>query len=160
MAQLPNVFKPSEAKSMTIPKCWVIASVVKSQVKDTNAKDGKYLSLSFKVQSGRYKGRMLFTNLNLVNKNETTVQIAEAHLKKMCEAVGIEEMEDSVDLHGKPMGVKVDIEDATSNWPEKNVLKDFKDAEDVEVDEDDEEGESDDNPFSGFGQNEETEEAS
>ena len=150
MAQLPGVFTPSDVDSSnTIPNDWYIAQIVKSEMKATKDKKGQYLALSFKVMEGKYKGRMLFTNLNLVNKNDTTVRIAESDLKAMCEACGIDKLEDSVDLHGIPMGVKAVIVEASNNWPAKNELKGFKDATEVDVEEDDDTGDAE-NPFAGF----------
>lgn len=155
MAQLPKVFKPSEDHSMTIPTDWYISKIVKSEMKKTKAKDGQYLSLGFKITRGQRTGSMLWTNLNLINKNDTAVRIAEAHLEKICAAVGYEDdLEDTEVLHGIEIGIKVTIKPATAQFPEGNEIKDFKDASLVDVEDDDES----DSPFDGFGDDSEGEE--
>lgn len=150
MAEMPKVFKPSEDHSMTIPADWYIAKIVKSENKQTRAKDGRYLSLGFKITAGPRTGSMLWTNLNLINKNDTAVRIAEAHLSKICAAIGYEDdLDDSDDLHGIDLGIKVVIKAATAQFPEGNEIKDFKSADEVEVEEVEE---GSDSPFDGFGE--------
>ena len=132
MALLPEVFVPEDAEDNpfgTLPAGWYEAAITKSEMKATNDGTGKYLSLTFKVTEGDKVGRMLFANLNLVNKSDVAVKIARSDLKKICAACGIQgDLEDSVDLHNIPMKVLVSVKPANANWPEKNELKDFKDA--------------------------------
>lgn len=129
MALLPGVFVPDEAEDnpfAALPEGWYACEIIKSEMKQTNAKDGSYLALNFKVLDGDYKGRFLFANLNLVNKSDVAVRIARSDLKHICKAVGHEdELEDSADLHNIAMDVFVSVKPATAQWPEKNELKKF-----------------------------------
>lgn len=129
MALLPDVFKPDEADDdpfAPIEAGWYEAQITKSELKDTNDKTGKYLSLCFKVLEGEHQNRMIFTNLNIVNKSDVAVKIARSDLKKICTACDItDELEDSADLHNIPMGIKVSIKEATAQWPAKNEIKDY-----------------------------------
>ena len=130
MAMLPNVFVSSNVETEDndlLPEGWYTAQIVKSEVKDTST-GGKYLSLHFKIVEGDHAKRMVFANLNIVNANPTTVKIANQHLKKISEALGIEEFEDTADLHGQDLQVKVKTQAATSNYPAKSDVKDFKAA--------------------------------
>lgn len=130
MALLPNVFVPEEAEEnpfAPIPAGWYLGEIIKSELKDTNKKDGKYLALTFKILEGDHEGRLIFTNLNIVNKSEVAVKIARSDLKAICGAVSFEgELEDTVDLHNIPMMVKVSLKPETAQWPAKNELKNFK----------------------------------
>lgn len=130
MALLPNVFVPDEAESMefeVLPADWYPAEIVKSELKDTKNKDGKYIALKFRILEGAYEGRFVFTNLNIVNKNETAVRIANSDLKAICEAVGFEgELEDTVDLHNIEMEIKLTVKPETSEWPAKNEIKSYR----------------------------------
>ncbi len=149
MAELPSVFKPSEEHSMTLPASWYPAKLVKSEMKATRAKDGHYLSLGFKVTQGPRGGSLVWTNLNLINKNDTAVRIAESDLAKICEACGVEDdVTDTEVLHGIEIAIKVAIKPATAQFPEGNEIKDYKTFEDVDFDDlEDAEG----SPFEGFG---------
>lgn len=136
MALLPNIFTPSEAETSSfdpIPSGWYEAEMTKSELKTTKAKDGKYLSLTFKVLDGEHTGRLVFANLNIVNKNELAVKIANGDLKAICKAVGRdedEELEDSVDLHDIAIAIKVSEVAETAQWPAKNEIKGYKSLED------------------------------
>lgn len=140
MALLPNVFVPEEAEDMEFKPLkggWYLAEIVKSAIKDTNAKDGKYISLQFKIiedaNDENSEGRFVFTNLNIVNKNETAVRLAYSDLKKICTACGISgELEDTVDLHNIPMRIKLTLKPETADWPAKNEIKDYKPEHDEE----------------------------
>lgn len=134
MALLPSVFVPEEAEDMqfTVLKSgWYPAELVKSTLKDTRNKDGKYLEFQFKIiedaNDEKSEGRFVFANLNIVNKNETAVKIAHSDLKAICEAVGFEgDLEDTVDLHNIPLLINVKLKPETPDWPAKNEIKGYK----------------------------------
>lgn len=130
MALLPDVFVPDEADEnpfAPIPDDWYEAEIFKSELKDTKDKTGKYISLGFKVLEGEHEGRFIYTNLNIVNKNDTAVKIARSDLKKICAACEIDgELEDTEDLHNIPMKIKVSVKPETPQWPAKNEIKDFR----------------------------------
>lgn len=143
MAQLPDVFKPDEVEDTgfdTIPSGKYLGEIIKTEMKDTKAGTGKYLSLHFKITDGKYAKRLVFDNLNLVNPNETAVAIARSTLKQICEAAGLDEVEDSQDLHNIPMCIQLGIQAETAQYPEKNIIKKY-------LPEDKYEGEDDDSPF-------------
>jgi hypothetical protein len=139
MAILPNVFIPEETDEnpfAPIDERWYPAEITKSEVKSTKDKQGKYIAFSFKVDEDDQDaaGRMVYTNLNIINKNETAVKIAQADLKAICVAVGHEgELEDTEDLHGITMCIKVSIKAETSQWPAKNEIKAFKNIDELEA---------------------------
>ena len=121
----------AEAPRGIIPPQWVVACIVESKWTDTKAGDGKYLALTFQVDSDRHPeigNRRLWENLNLINKNETAVQIAERDLKRICDATSVSEVTDTEQLHGIPMAIKIAVEAAKGDWPEKNCISDY-DAE-------------------------------
>ena len=134
MALLPDIFTPSEAKSNgfdPIPAGWYEVEATKSELKSTKDKAGKYIAFTFKVLDGDHEGRLIFTNLNIVNKNDIAVKIAQGDLKAICDAVGFEDdLEDTEDLHNIPLAIKVSITEETSNWPAKNEIKGYKSLDD------------------------------
>lgn len=134
MALLPSVFVPEETEDMEFKPLkdgWYPAELVKSELKTTKDKKGKYLSFQFKVTEDANdessEGRFVFTNLNIVNSNETAVKIAHSDLKAICEAIGHEgKLEDTVDLHNIPLMIKVSYKPETPDWPAKNEIKGYK----------------------------------
>lgn len=140
MAELPSVFDAKNSEKMgdfePVPAGWYIAEVVKSEMKNTAAKTGKYLNLQFKIlEPEAYEGKVFFVLMNLVNPNPIAVEIAQKELASICSAVGIDELEDSVDLHDTPMGVRLTVNAGDANWPPKNVAKAYKAASEVEIEE-------------------------
>jgi len=145
MAMLPSVFNTDDHEAASgfepIPAGIYLAEIVKTEMKDTKDKTGKYLSVQFKVIEGDHAKRLIFCNLNLVNKNQQAVDIAQSELKSICLATGFEgELEDSVDLHNIPLGIKVAIKPADSKWPASNTIKRYYQEADMPEDESD-------NPF-------------
>lgn len=134
MALLPSVFIPEEAEDLqfsVLKAGWYTAEIVKSELKTTRDKEGKFLALNFKCledENGESStGRFIFANLNLVNKNEMAVKIAYSDLKAICDAVGVDgELEDSIDLHNIPLMIKVSVKPETADWPAKNEIKAYK----------------------------------
>lgn len=132
MPMLPNVFTPKDAKEMSfdpIPSDWYLAEIIKSEINQTKAKDGQYISFQFKVLEGDHEDRFIFTNLNIVNKNEMAVKLAMSDLKGICNATGFPEdddLEDTTDLHNIPLYIKVTIKPETPQWPAKNEIKGYK----------------------------------
>lgn len=138
MALLPNVFVPDDAESMeftVLPAGWYPAEIVKSELKDTRDKSGKYIALKFRIlenvvidgEEVKSEGRFVFTNLNIVNKNEMAVKLAYSDLKSICSAVGFsDELEDTTDLHNIDLQIKLSVKAETSEWPAKNEVKGYK----------------------------------
>lgn len=142
MAQLNNPFDASTVNPSpafeTLPEGEYLVMVADSEMKPTNAKDGEYLNLTLEVLEGPYKGRIVFDRLNLVNKNAKAVEIAQRQLSQICHAVGVLRVNDSVELHNRPMIAKVGIEagnpkkDAAGNvigkYEDKNKVKSYRPA--------------------------------
>lgn len=94
-----------------VPAGEYLAMAVDSEFKETAAKDGEYLQFTLEIVDGPHRGRRLFDRLNLKNKNETAVKIAQGTLSAICRAVGVMRPKKSEELHGKPMRITVDVEE-------------------------------------------------
>ena len=90
-----------------LPAGKYVAVITESDMKPTKSGNGQYLSLTFQIVEGEYKGRVLWTRLNLDNPNATAVQIARSQLAAICRAVGVMAPKDSVELHNLPLVIAV-----------------------------------------------------
>lgn len=90
-----------------IPAGKYMAVITESEMKSTKSGNGSYLELTFQVIGGEYKGRLLWSRLNLENPKPLTVQIAKAELSAICRAVGVMQPKDSIELHNLPLLVTV-----------------------------------------------------
>ena len=107
-----NGFDANEVDPMLefepIPAGRYLAVIVASKDKDTKSGNGSYLELEFEVLEGEYRGRKLWSRLNLHNPSQKAVEIAQAELSSICRAVGVMTPKESADLHNIPLliGVK------------------------------------------------------
>lgn len=117
MAQInfnANNIEPQQALD-PVPPGWYQCTIVGSELKPTANRNGQYIALEFQIGGGQYNGRKVFTNLNIDNPNPTAVEIAQQQLSAICHATGQLVVQDTNQLHGKPLMVKVGIE------PQKEV---------------------------------------
>ncbi len=132
MALLPRAANTEENNEglgdrSVIPAGEYAVHVVASEMKPTKAKNGHYLSLQWKVIVGPYKGRVLFTNLNLDNPSKVAEEIAGKELNSICQAIGKVGVEDSVELHNEPCVALVAIEKKeNSDYPPQNKIVGYK----------------------------------
>jgi hypothetical protein len=100
--------------------------VTKSDTKPTKAGNGHYLELEMQIIAGQFSGRRHWERLNLDNPSQRTVKIAQEQLARLCMAMGLDEIQDSEELHDRAFiaTLGIDKKDAT-----RNVVWDYKPAE-------------------------------
>ena len=126
MAQLNfNVKDAPEDNYEPLPAGTYAAHIVQSEMKETKAGNGMYLELRIQILDEPYTGRLVFDRLNLVNPNDTAVQIAQRTLAQICKACGLEEVEDSEEFHGIEMNVTLGIQEGSGNYGPSNVVKKY-----------------------------------
>lgn len=112
-----------------VPAGDYVAAIVKTEFKQTKQKNGHYLSIQFKILEGEYKGRSLFTNLNLDNPNPVAVEIANKELNSICQACNLQGVEDSDQLLNIPILVSVKVTEPTPQYPAQNETTGYAPAE-------------------------------
>lgn len=136
MAQLnfdASQVAPSEALE-AIPAGWYNAQMTASEMKPTADGTGAYLQAEFTVLSGDYAGRKLFDRINLQNRNPVAVEIGYKILSAICHAVGVIQVQDSQQLHGRPLQLKVSLRAAGPGadgkyYEASNEVKGYKAAD-------------------------------
>lgn len=108
-----------------IPAGKYLAIIDESEMKPTKSGDGNYLELAFQILEGQYKGRKLWSRLNLDNKNAQAVQIAQGELSAICRAVGVLKPKDSVELHNLPLVVTVKLKKREDTGDMTNEIKGY-----------------------------------
>lgn len=114
MANLGQTFdatsvEPSQPFEL-LPPGEYTAQIIESEMATTRAGDGQMLKLTLEITEGAHQGRRLWDNLNLVNRNPQTEEIARRTLSAICHATGKLQVSDSEELHFIPMVVKVEVE--------------------------------------------------
>ena len=98
------------------------AQIVESEIRPTRNGMGQYLWLMIDILDGEHKGRKIFDQLNLVNPNPTTVEIAQRTLSAICHATGKMHVSDSEELHLIPMTIQVKIRPPKNGYGESNAI--------------------------------------
>ena len=140
MAELPKVFtadddKPRMKEFGLIPSIWYLGHIKKSEIKKTKAGTGLRMNLQVTVESSeeegfkedecKYKGRIIFVGLNIQNPSAQTVEIAQRELASICDATGIEELEDTEEFHDIVFGFKLGIDKGSDGYDDKNEIKKY-----------------------------------
>lgn len=128
MTMLPSVFRVEDNRGSgfdPIPAGWYEAEANKSEIKETRS-GGKMLSVAFQIIDGEHAKRVVYANFNLVNGNPIAVCFGHRELASLCDAIGIDELEDSSDLHGIPVQIRLKIEAGNAQYPDRNVISGYK----------------------------------
>lgn len=95
--------------------------IVDSTMEPTKTGNGQFLKLQLQVIDGPHQGATLFDRLNLVNPNQTAMEIAQRTLSAICHAVGVLQVQDSAQLHNKPMVARVAYKEGGEPNPKGGV---------------------------------------
>ena len=125
MAQLKfNAAEVDTTSRDAIPSGTYEAVVTDSETRATKNGNGMGINLTFEILSdGPAKGRKVFAWINYENQNAKAQQIGREELASLCKAVGVTELEDTVQLHNLPLVITVGVD---RNDPTKNVVKAYK----------------------------------
>lgn len=115
-ADVSNIEPSAPRDYPQIPRGWYIAMIVGSDIKPTKSGTGEYLELKFLIQDGvetdaepsQHLNRNVWARLNIKNANQQTVEIAYRDLAAIGHAVGVTQIADSEQLHGKPLEILVE----------------------------------------------------
>lgn len=111
-----------------IPRGRYLCCIEKSEMKTTRDSTGQYLELAFKVLDGEHANRVVFARLNLVNANPKATEIAYREFSALCRACGVLQVQDSAELHNRPLIIQVELEngqDKNGNARQNNVIKGY-----------------------------------
>ena len=111
-----------------LPAGKYLAMAIASELKPTKNGTGEYLQITFEVLDGSAKGRKIFERLNIRNSNKTAEDIAQRALSALCHAVGVIELEDSDQLHDKPVVLDVAVDPAKGEYSAQNRVKGYSAA--------------------------------
>tara|TARA_R110002012_G_scaffold221949_1_gene393426 strand:- start:31 stop:501 length:471 start_codon:yes stop_codon:yes gene_type:complete len=128
---------PEDKSFSLIPADWYRCAITGSEERPTKSNlsnpddNSSYLNLTIQILEGDYTGRLVWDSLNLKNKSETAVQIAQSTLSSICKSVGVNSPQNSSDLHDKPLMVKIGIEPEQNGYAAKNKPVGYKLANDT-----------------------------
>lgn len=117
-----------------LPDGWYTAMIVNSEVKDTKKKQegltskGQYIEFTFEIVGPRYKGRKVWTRINVENDNERAVEIGHKDLANICKSMGLAGFQDPTELHDNLLDIKVETEESKNGYAPSNIIRGYKKA--------------------------------
>ena len=128
MAQLDNLgidpnVKESSGSFTILPKGKYKAVILKDELKNNKANNGKLLELDLQIIEGSFAGTTFKDRLNITNASMQAQAIGQGILKKICSVCKIQfPPSDSRKLWGIPMMVDIDQETFKSNTDGKELI--------------------------------------
>ncbi len=102
-----------------LPAGWYDVVIKTTELKDTRSGTGKYLQVNMTTTNGDD----LVDRFNIKNDNEQAEKIGRGQLAKLGVESGIENLTDSLQLHGMSVCAKVDVQEFESNKEAGKMLK-------------------------------------
>lgn len=114
-----------------IPAGVYLAQVVESDVRPLKSGQGRALALTFQVLAGPYANRKVFANLNVEHRGSAEAErIAQSQLSALCHAVGAVNLQDTTQLHMRPVNIRVKVcKDDTGQYGDKNEVTGYEAAQ-------------------------------
>jgi len=114
-----------EGDFQPLPAGWYTARITKADLLDTAA-GGKRISLRFDILLPTHQGRVVFGNLNIKNASEKAERIGWQQFGEVARAVGLAKVDDTDQLIGKVLDIRLTQRAASGDYPAGNNVKGFK----------------------------------
>lgn len=101
------------------------ATITRADLKPTKDNTGSMIALRFDIVGPSHQGRVIFSNLNIRNKSPKAEEIGRQQLGEIMRAIGLSKVEDTDQLIGGQLKIKVEIE-KKEGYEARNVVKGFK----------------------------------
>lgn len=119
-----------ESNYELLPAGFYTAQVTESEIVPLASGLGQALKLTFEVLQDGYRNRKVWARLNIQHSGSPEAErIANEQLRELCESVGVVRMSDTVELHNKPVQIRVKIrEDKSGKYEPQNDVIGYKPA--------------------------------
>jgi hypothetical protein len=108
-----------------IPAGTYVARISESSYEAMKSGNGHAVKLTLDIIDGPFKNRKLWTQLNVKHINEVAQKIGQQQLSAICHAVGVMNMQDTQQLHNKPLKVRVKIR-KDDQYGDKNEVSGYE----------------------------------
>lgn len=123
-AEMPiaeNIYAP-------LAEGWYTAMISNVELKDTKAGTGKYLAVRFDITGPTSQGRVVFTNITVVNPSEKAERIGREQIGKIMGILKLKEAANSDVFVGHAIGIKLSIK-RSEEWGDRNEVREYKPAD-------------------------------
>jgi hypothetical protein len=118
---------PTTDKSYEVlPAGWYTASVSGAEVKQTKSGTGQYLRVEYTISGPSGAGRKVWSNYNVRNENPKAESIGREQLAELCRCVGLARVNDTDQLLGCNVSVKLKVREASNGYDAQNEVQAHK----------------------------------
>jgi hypothetical protein len=110
-----------------LPAGWYTATINGAEVKATKSGTGKYIAVRYDITGPTHQGRVVFGNLNIENANPEAEEIGRQQLRALMEAVGLSKLNDTDQLLGGSLKIKLKIK-SDAQYGDRNQVSGFSSA--------------------------------
>jgi len=105
---------------------WYTASVTGAEVKATKSGTGQYLRVEYTISGPSGAGRKVWSNYNVRNENPKAESIGREQLAELCRCVGLARVNDTDQLLGCTVSVKIKVREASNGYEAQNEVQGHK----------------------------------
>lgn len=116
--------EPQQTAFDPVPAGNYVAVITDSEIKPTRS--GRALKLTFRIVEGQHNGRLIWANLNVENQSAQAQEIAQKQLSALCHAVGVINLTDTLQLHDKPVRIRVKVRPAEGEYAASNDVTGYE----------------------------------
>lgn len=109
-----------------VPPGWYTATIQEADAKPTKDGTGQYIKIRWRIDGPAHEGRVVFGNLNVRNKSVKAEEIGRQQMGEVLRAVGLQRLEDTDQLIGATLSIKLDIRPANDQYAAQNEIKGYK----------------------------------
>lgn len=111
-----------------VPKGWYICEITDAEVMATRgAKGGTRIPFEYTIAEGDFKGRRVWSGVNVKNSNPQTQEIGQRELSAICHATGVINVSDVTAFKGKLLQVQIGF--GKADYSDRNEAKAWKPLE-------------------------------
>lgn len=104
-----------------IPPGWYDVTITSAEVRQTKSGTGQYIAVRYDVTGPMHQGRVIFGNLNIRNASPQAESIGRQQLGELMRAIGLAKVEDTDQLIGAHLQIKVKIRESSGYDPQNDV---------------------------------------
>ena len=116
----------SERSYDLLPDGWYNVTITKAELGTTKAGTGQKIDIRYDITGPTHQGRVLFGALNIRNPSQKAEEIGRQQLGEIMRAVGLAKVQDTDELIGKSLAVKVKTRAAEGQYEARNEVAGFK----------------------------------
>jgi hypothetical protein len=109
-----------------LPEGWYSAEIGDAEIRVTKDGTGQYIRCRYNIMGPTKAGRVVFGNLNIMNKSQKAEEIGRQQLGELMRSIGLGRIEDTDQLIGCPLQIKLSIRPAENGYAAQNDVRGFR----------------------------------